>query len=289
MQDGTQSSAATLTACALAILSSLVMASAAPAAEPMPAPPSAREQAPYDLSGYWVSLVTTDWRMRMVVPGKGEYGGVPLNMVAKQTADAFDPAIDEAAGTTCKAYGVGGLMRIPGRIHITWQDDNTLKVEMDAGRQTRLLRFAPSTADLASAPGLQGVSIAKWELPSVVGYFAAGGDTPVRGIVPANDGAGMFSPPSPPGMPKSKFGTLKVTTSKASPGYLRKNGLPYGSAMTMTEYWELRVTSSGTQILSISTELDDPQYLQSPYAFAPNFKKEPDGSKWNPTDCSLRW
>ena len=30
---------------------------------------------------------------------------------------------------------------MPTRLRITWQDDTTLKIETDAGTQTRLLRF----------------------------------------------------------------------------------------------------------------------------------------------------
>lgn len=288
-----------LAACRARVAASLYVAmmatqvaavSGAVAAEPAPeAPQTARQRAPYDLTGYWVAVVTTDWRMRMVVPGKGEYDGVPLNLAAKSFADAFDPAADEAAGTVCKAHGVGAVMRIPGRLHITWQDDNTLKVEMDAGRQTRLLRFAPKQADLAAPPTLQGLSIASWELPSSVGFLAVGGDPPTRGFLSDNIGAGIFAPPSPPGSAKQGYGSIRVQTSRALPGYLRKNGLPYGAEMSMTEYWDLRIAPDGSQWLAISAELDDPQYLQSPYAFAPTFKREPDGKKWRPSDCSLRW
>src|SRR5213596_2696759 len=64
-----------------------------------------------------------------------------MNAEARRVAEAWDPAKDEAAGEECKAFGAAGLMRIPGRLHITWQDDNTLRVDTDAGRQTRLFHF----------------------------------------------------------------------------------------------------------------------------------------------------
>ena len=35
--------------------------------------------APEDLTGYWVSVVTEDWRFRMVTPAKGDFASVPLN------------------------------------------------------------------------------------------------------------------------------------------------------------------------------------------------------------------
>ena len=110
--------------------------------EAAPQPPRApRAAAPIDLTGYWVSIVTQDWRWRMVTPRKGDYQGVQITPEAAKVADAWDPAKDEAAGEQCKSYGAPALMSVPGRLHITWQDDTTLKVETDAGTQTRLLRF----------------------------------------------------------------------------------------------------------------------------------------------------
>src|ERR1700744_6014726 len=104
-------------------------------------PPTPRAAAPEDLTGYWVSLVTEDWRYRMVTPAKGDYDGIPVSIEGKKLADAWDPAKDEAAGNQCKAYGAAAITRVPGRLHITWQDDKTLKVEADAGTQTRLFFF----------------------------------------------------------------------------------------------------------------------------------------------------
>src|SRR5436305_13857879 len=65
-------------------------------------PASAKAAAPIDLTGYWVSVVTEDWRYRMVTPGKGDYLSVPINVESKRVADAWDPAKDEAAGEQCK-------------------------------------------------------------------------------------------------------------------------------------------------------------------------------------------
>src|SRR2546423_2142947 len=110
-------------------------------AQPATAPATPRAAAAIDLTGYWVSLVTEDWRFRMVTPQKGDYASVPLNAEARKIADAWDPAKDEAAGRQCKSYGAPAIMRVPGRLHITWENDTTLKVETDAGTQTRLLHF----------------------------------------------------------------------------------------------------------------------------------------------------
>ena len=102
----------------------------------------------------------------MVVPPKGDYPGMPMNAAAHKLADAWDPAKDEATGEQCKGYGAPGLMRIPGRLHITWQDDQTLRLEMDAGTQTRIFSFG---APQSQGGDWQGVSKASWEfMPGAV-------------------------------------------------------------------------------------------------------------------------
>src|SRR5215831_9996268 len=125
-----------------------------------PAPGTARAISPIDLTGNWVSIVTEDWRFRMVTPPKGDYASVPLNAAARAVADKWDPAKDEADGNACKSYGAAAIMRVPGRLHISWQDDTTVKIETDAGQQTRLLHF---TGTPAGEPSWQGYSAAEWE------------------------------------------------------------------------------------------------------------------------------
>lgn len=244
----------------------------APATSATGQPDTARAEAPFDLTGWWVSVVTQDWRFRMVVPGKGEYGGIPINLAAKRFADAWDPAGDEASGQQCKAYGAGGLMHIPGRLHITWRDAHTLQVQTDAGLQTRLLHFDSGDPPPAGiAPSLQGRSLARWVFPR------RGGDPAVRG-------AGVVR-----SIATTKYGTLEVVTDHVIPGYLRKNGIPYSERMRMLEYWDEHRADDGTVWLVIPTELDDPTYLQSAWDTVPIFKREADGSRWHPTPCSLRW
>lgn len=126
--------------CLILILATAVIAAAQFGPPPGPPPPP-RAGAPVDLTGYWVSLVTEDWRQRMTSAPKGDMESIPLNAEGRKAALAWDPAKDEAAGEKCRAYGAGGIVRLPGRIHITWQDDNTLKAEFDAGTQTRILHF----------------------------------------------------------------------------------------------------------------------------------------------------
>ena len=223
-------------------------------------PPTAKAAAPEDLTGYWVSLVTEDWRYRMVTPPKGDYASVPLNPEGRRVADTWDPAKDEAAGLQCKSYGAAALMRVPTRVHITWPDDNTLKVETDAGTQTRQFHFGQAQPPSGEA-GWQGFSIANWE-------FAGGG----RG--------GRGGPP--------RGGSLKVVTTHMRPGYLRKNGVPYSANTVLTEYYTRTDETDGTSYLIITTMVDDPQYLQQTFVTSTHFKKEPDGAKWSPSQCAAR-
>jgi hypothetical protein len=254
--------------CACAWLWSAQTQAAAPGA-PAPKPkPTPQAQTPlgFDLPGYWVSIVTQNWRFRMVVPTRGDYAEIPLNLAAKQFADAWNPAPDEAAGKQCEAYGAAAIMRVPERLHISWQDPSTLAVQTDSGMQTRLLRFAPTAADAAAAASWQGYSVAHWEL-----HQAPFGR-------PGGPGAGQ---------PKREYGGMAVMTTHMLPGLLRKNGVPYSGKAQMSEYWEVNGEPEGDQWLTVTTELQDPEYLQTPFYFTSIFQKEPDGSKWDPTPCSL--
>jgi hypothetical protein len=216
---------------------------------------TAKAAAPVDLTGYWVSVVTEDWLYRMLTPAKGDYASVPLNAEGRKVADAWDPAKDEAEGNPCKAYGAPAIMRVPGRLHITWQDDNTLQIETDSGRQTRLLHFDAASA--GQGGDWQGVSIAQWEV-------VAGARGPIPG------------------------GGLKVITTKMKPGYLRKNGVPHSANAVVTEYYDRVNEANGDSWLIVKTIVDDPQYLAQPFITSTHFKKQADASGWNPTPCTAR-
>ena len=123
--------------------------------------PSARASAPVDLTGMWVSIVTEDWRWRMVTPPKGDYASLPLTDAAIKVANSWDPARDAAAGEQCRPFGGAAIMRVPGRIRIGWNDDATLKLETEAGTQTRSFTFGPVQA---GEPSWQGVSAATWQV-----------------------------------------------------------------------------------------------------------------------------
>ena len=109
--------------------------------------PTPRELAPIDLTGYWVSVVTEDWRYRMVMPLKGDYGSVPLNANGRRAADTWTP--DQAG--RCEAFGAGAVMRAPGRVHITWENDSTLRIDTEAGSQTRRIPLGQTAAAAPAA------------------------------------------------------------------------------------------------------------------------------------------
>jgi hypothetical protein len=255
---------------------------------------SAQAMAPVDLTGYYVSIVTEDWRYRMVTPAKGDVASVPLNQAGRDLANRWDPAKDEAAGEQCKAYGAPGLMRIPGRIQITWQDDNTLKVETDAGSQTRLFHF--NAAPEKIEPSLEGYSIATWEIPGAGrgGRGAVAQGPPVTGGVAAAPGgdpgaAGGGRAPMPGrGGRGPAGGSLKVVTTHLKPGYLRKNGVPYGALTVLTEYYSRTMEPNGDSWLIITTAVDDPEYLNGTYLTSTHFKRQVDNSGWAPSPCRAR-
>jgi hypothetical protein len=218
-------------------------------------PQTAKAAALVDLTGYWVSVVTEDWRYRMVTPARGDYQGVPMTPAARAIADAWDPAKEEASAELCKSYGAPALLRVPGRLHITWQDDQTLRMDADAGKQTRIFHFGDWKAP-AGPRTIQGDSVAEWQ--------AGGG----RG---ATDG------------------TLQVTTSNLKAGFLRKNGVPYSENASLKEYYEVIAQPDGSPLLVVTIITTDPEYLRQPFVISSHFKKEPGDAKWSPTACSATW
>jgi hypothetical protein len=230
-----------------------------------PTPRSPKEAAPIDLSGNWVSLVTEDWR-RMVTPLKGDSASVPINQAARKIVDAWDPARDEAGGLQCKSYGAPAIMRVPGRLRIAWQDDTTLKIETDAGMQTRLLHFGGKPS-ANQAPSWQGYSSATWEEPPSIPSGLPIGLGPWLGL---------------------RSRSLEVKTTNLRAGYLRKNGVPYSAKTTVTEYFERFPEPNGDDHIMVMTIVTDPEYLAVPFVTPTDFKREADGSKWDPSPCTAR-
>ena len=220
-------------------------------------PQPAQQAAPIDMTGYWVSIVTEDWRFRMLTPPKGDYDSVPLNAQGRKVADTWDPARDEAAGEECRWYGAASIMSVPGRLHITWDDPQTLRIDTDSGTQTRLFHFRGQAPE-GGKPTWQGYSTARWR-----------------------SSPGGIEPGSKPG------GSLEVTTTQLRPGYLRRNGVPYSANAVVNEYYNV-LEDRGTTWLIIVTEVVDPMYLTQPFVTSRQFMKQADDSGWNPTPCSAR-
>jgi hypothetical protein len=260
--------------------------------------PSPQQTAPIDLTGYWVSIVNEDWRWRMVTPPKGDVASVPINAEGRKIAESWDPKLDGS----CLAYGAAGLMRMPTRLNITWENDRTLKIDTDAGVQTRRLLFERPASP--PAPSLQGLSIAEWERPG--GGAGRGGGGGGGGFGGGGGGAGAppGPPPAPAGAPAgdgrggagrggrggagppARGGALKVTTTNLSGGWLRRNGVPYSDGVTMTEYFDRFATPGGDEWLVVTTVVADPRYLTQEFVTSTHFKKEADGAKkWDPTPC----
>ena len=218
-----------------------------------PAGKTPKESAPIDLTGYWVSIVSEDWRFRMLTPPKGDHPDFLLTPEATKIADAWDAAKDQAEKDHCKAYGAPNIMRVPGRFHITWADDKTLKIETDAGQQTRLLRFASSTGPgqgpvvRREPPSRQGTSIAQWDRRA-----------------------------------------LRVETSNLLPGYLQYNGVPFSGNLKMVEYFDVIAEPGGELWLIDDAVLTDPQYLVRSHKRSTHLRKQADNKGWDPQPCFVR-
>ena len=213
-----------------------------------------RQGAAIDLTGYWVSVVSEDWEFRMVTPDKGIFDTLPLNNEGRRVGNTWDPARDEAAGEQCRAWGAGNIMRMPTRLNVAWANDTTLRIDTDAGTQTRLMHFDSSAPPAERS--WQGHSIAEWQ--------------------------------SGPGRGTARGGTLKVVTTNLRQGYVRRNGAPYSEKTTVTEYFDLNVAPNGDRWLTVTTKVDDPQYFTRPYLTSSDFKKLPGAAGWNPTPCQVK-
>lgn len=235
---------------------------AAAGAQPYgPAGPSARALAPVDLTGYWVSIVHEDWAWRMRTPPAGDYASVPLNAAGRRVADTWTPAQDGS----CLAFGAAALLRMPARLHVTWADDETLVIETDNGLQTRRLHFG-----VIEAPGgprtLQGFSRAAWQIADVIRSSGAN--------------AGQYTE----ALGERRWASLEVVTTNLRAAWLRPNGVPYSESARVTEYFD-RFADGAEEWLTVTTIVDDPTYLTEPFVISSNFRREVDGSEWDPEPC----
>ena len=221
---------------------------------------TARESALIDITGQWVSVVTEDWRWRMVTPPKGDTSSVPLNAAGRKAADAWDLTADRTRGALCKAFGPPGLIRQPGRLRIRWENANTLLLEFDAGTQLRRFRFG--ALSVAGARSLQGDSEARW--------FRQ----------PQNRGILAQTPPTP-------GGSLEVVTTNLQAGYLRPNGVPYSDRTVVKEFFDSFTLGDDGTWLIVTTVVSDPTYLTQEFVLSSQFKKESDLARWNPRPCEI--
>jgi hypothetical protein len=251
----------------MALTAAPILLQAQPGAAKAKPPVTAKAAAPVDFTGYWVSVVTEDWRWRMVTPIKGDFAGIPLNPEGRKIGNAWDPDKDAAANEQCRAYGAPALLRRPGRLHISWADENTLKIDSDEGTQSRLLHFG-GRPPAPVAPSWQGYSVAQWEPP------VRGTGTPAPGLGATREGL--------------RGRSLEVVTTQLRPGYLRKNGAPYSGGATLREFFDLSKERNGDTWFVVTTIVEDPQYLTEPFVTSTNFKMEPDGSKFSPSQCTAK-
>lgn len=251
----------------------------APPAAPAEAPQTPQSMAPIDLVGTWVSVVSEDWRWRMMTPAKGDYASVPINDAGRKAADGWNYAAEQTPDNACKPFGVGNIVRMPGRLRISWQDPTTLKLEFDAGTQTRLLHFVAGQP--AGGPTWQGHSQAAWEIAGQQIEVDRNG-TPV---VAAGGGRGRGGRGAAAAQPRG--GSLRVTTTNFRPGFLRKNGVPYSGAASIAEYVDRIAYPNGDVVLLVRTAIEDPQYLQLPFLTSTHFKREPNDAKWKAAPCAI--
>ncbi len=238
----------------IAVLPAMLVAAHTALAQPPGSggPSSARAAAPFDLTGQWVSVITEDWRHRMMTPPRGDVDSVPVNAAGRAVAEAWDRMRDESQGLACRPFGAAALMRVPGRLRISWDGSSILRIEADAGEQVRLLHFAD--APTGQSASWQGVTGAEWRL--------SGG----------------------PG-PGQRNGSIRAVTTHLLPGYLRWNGVPYSADAVVTEHFDLLVQPDGSQWLVVQTIVDDPTYLTQPFITSSNFRRESGDGGWDPTPC----
>ena len=265
-------------------------------AQPEAPPQTAQETALVNLTGYWVSVVNQDWRVRMMTPPKGDYDRVPLTDAAREIADQFDPALyggdnyQTSGIVDCRAYGAANVMRMPTRLLITWDSPNVLRIETDWGEQTRLINFDPDRlygdipqdllmGEIAAGdgpPSLQGYSAAVWERPYQI-------NSPVWRRGPAGRGGGLGTERLGE---RQVGGSLAVVTTNLAPGWLRRNGVSYSSRTQVLEHYRTFEDPTGAQWFNVIIQIIDPEYLTRPFNLTADFRKEPDGSNWAPHPCA---
>ncbi len=232
---------------------------------------------PIDITGNWVAVITEDWHVRMITPAPGYLAGLPLSNRGRESANAFDIEQFRESGQACQAYGAPVLLREPGRLQISWQDGDTLRIDMDSGEQSRFLHF--DNPPQPGAPSLQGLSLAEWQY--------AGGFDPQRQLLNPDQGTGRRTLNQRTPAQQMVGGKLYVETGNLSAGLLRKNGVPYSSETEVKEYFNTLTEADGTEWLIVTTIVRDPVNLLVEYITSSNFRREADNAGWDPRPCTL--
>jgi hypothetical protein len=237
-----------------------VLASPASAQPPGGGARNAQQGALLDLTGQWVAVVNEDWRWRMITPPVGDVSSLPVNGRGRSAAAAWDLERDRAEGQLCRAFAGPGLIRQPTRIRVSWDDNETLLFEFDAGQQQRRLEFG--NAAPPAAHSLQGYSQASWYSQRL--------------------SRGVF------GSSTTDKGALHVVTTQMTGGYLRPNGVPYSEDAVMQEYFHSFTLpgDAGTWLI-VTTVVEDPAYLSQELVMSTQFRKEADQSGWDPRPCAI--
>jgi hypothetical protein len=238
-------------------------------------PAPARQAAPVDLTGTWVSLVTEDWieRMSPQSPPSGTGGGFGFGGRGGFGGGGPTPA-PAASDDPCAAYGAGGIMRVPGRVRISWQDENTLLLEYDQGSQRRVFHFGEELA-AAAVLSLQGFSQASWQ-GGTGGRGGRGRGGPQAGFGAPTDGRA--------GAAEERWGSLEVVTTNLSGGYLLTSKSYYGAGSTLTEL--IRYHSDfGNEYFTVTAIIEENGTRTS--TTSSTFKKERDDSGFAPTSCEI--
>lgn len=245
----------------LVVLIALSANSFAQRGGPAGPPPSPQEAAPFDMTGYWVSVVTEDWRWRMLDAEPGDVrNGIPLNQAGIELAEAWRP--DEGELQSCLTFGGAGIMRYPGRLYISWEDEETLRMDFSAGEQTRFLHFNSDDSASVAALSLQGYTTANWHK-----------ERQTRGL--------GFGPP----VTSFEGGNLRARTMNLLPAFLQRNGIPYSDQTTILDYYKVINAPNGDRWLIVTSVVSDPVYLQQDYITSTNFKYEENGDNWDPITC----
>ncbi len=213
------------------------------------------------MTGYWVSVVTEDWRWRMLVAEPGDVeNGIPLNQAGRELAEAWRPDGNELE--SCLVFGGAGIMRYPGRLYISWENEETLRMDFSAGEQARLLHFNDTDASSNTASSLQGYTSANWYKERQTRGMGFGG--PVRSF---------------------EGGNLRSVTQNLTPAFLQRNGVPYSDQATIESSYKVIDAPNGDRWLIITSVVNDPVYLQQHWITSTNFKYEENGDNWDPISC----